>query len=43
MINVLKDFHIHWNSLRIKNKSDRVKNETKNLMKRILQTYQMKE
>lgn len=43
MVNILRNFHLHWNALRLTNQLDRVKSETKNMMKRILQTYRVKE
>lgn len=33
---VLKQFHIHWNGLRLNGEMDRAKEETKNLMRKIL-------
>lgn len=43
MTNILKDFHLYWNNLRRKDKIDRVKIDTKSLMKNLLQQYDVKE
>lgn len=43
MTNILKDFHLYWNKLRRKDKFDRVKIDTKTLMKNLLQQYDVKE
>jgi hypothetical protein len=36
MIEILKNFHVYWNSLRVNKEMDRVKIETQNLMRKIL-------
>lgn len=43
MVELLKQFHIYWNGLRLNNDLARAKGETKNIMKKIMQNYQMKE
>ncbi len=43
MTDLLKDFHLYWNKLRQKGELGRVKGETKNLMKKLLQNYDQRE
>lgn len=42
MISVLKRFHLYWNYLRYQNNFDKLKVDTKEIMKTILRTYMMK-
>lgn len=42
MISVLKRFHLYWNYLRYQNQFDKLKVDTKEIMKTILRTYMMK-
>jgi len=43
MVELLKKFHIYWNTLRAKNRIDEVKNDTKKIMRNILREYEVKE
>lgn len=43
VIQLLKRFHIYWNTLRSKNQIDKAKVDTKELMRGILEEYQTKE
>lgn len=42
MISTLKRFHLYWNYLRYQNQFDKLKLDTKEVMKTILRTYMMK-
>lgn len=42
MISTLKRFHLYWNYLRYQNQFDKLKIDTKEIMKTILRTYMMK-
>lgn len=41
--NILKDFHVFWNSLRNSNRIDKVGKVTKDVLRKILQRYSVKE
>ena len=43
MTNILRMFHLHWNALRVTDQVGKAKVETQNLMRKILQQYQVKE
>lgn len=43
LVQILKEFHIYWNSLRYKGQIDKVKVDTKEVMRNILREYQIKE
>lgn len=43
MINILKKFHLYWNHLRSNNQVDKAKNDTKEIMRNLLNVYQVKE
>ena len=43
MVDLLKRFHIYWNTLRSKNQIDKVKVDTKEIMRNILKEYEVKE
>ena len=43
LIQILKEFHIYWNSLRYKGQIDKVKVDTKEVMRNILREYEIKE
>lgn len=43
MIDILKRFHLYWNELRYKNQVDKVKEDTKEIMRNLLRSYQVKE
>lgn len=42
MVSTLKRFHLYWNYLRYQNQFDKLKIDTKEIMKTILKTYMMK-
>ena len=43
LIEILKEFHIYWNSLRYRGQIDKVKVDTKEVMRNILREYEIKE
>ena len=43
LVQILKEFHIYWNSLRYKGQIDKVKVDTKEVMRNILREYEIKE
>lgn len=43
MVQLLKRFHIYWNTLRSKDQIDKVKVDTKEVMRNILKEYEVKE
>lgn len=43
MIDILKRFHLYWNELRYKNQVDKVREDTKEIMRNLLRSYQVKE
>lgn len=43
MVDLLKKFHIYWNTLRSKDQIDKVKVDTKEVMRNILREYEVKE
>lgn len=43
MISILKRFHLYWNQLRYKDQVDKIKMDTKDVMRNILKEFQVKE
>ena len=42
MITMLKRFHLYWNTLRNKNQVDRARVDTKEILRNILKSYEVK-
>lgn len=42
VIDIIKKFHVYWNTLRFKGEFDRIKDDTKNVMAEIMDTYKDK-
>lgn len=42
VVDIVKKFHVYWNTLRMKNEVGRLKEDTKNVMSEIMETYKEK-